>query len=300
MANGTYGVKKPAFITDKDVEIFYYYRPNRNSEAPDFAAFEKLPAEGVFSECKWKTNSGETEILPGMYDLKLPVEKFGRKGIYTIYIKPKEIISNIVDVSTLTGNFSNIRGIVIQNQGFSNGDLVGWRVEYFDTDGKTRLSDYRIITSNNLCEPVAQNMNTVTQKGVRYRFNNSSTLMFCTLTPTTSLSFNAGDIPTLGITGQSIRLINTKFNPVAMEIEMVDYDEEGIATMLEGDQIRDLNHGIITTFDKDGNIYHQARYGNITNVAEGMNADFKIAYKESYIRSEKDDYETIKQQTNVQ
>ncbi len=300
MANGTYGVKKPAFITEDDVEIFYYYRPNRNSEAPDFSAFKKLPAQGVFSECTWKPNDGELEILPGMYDLKLPVDEFGRKGIYTIYIKPKEIMSQIVDVSTLTGNFSNIRGIVIQNQGFSNGDLVGWRVEYFDTDAKTRLSDYRIITSNNLCEPVAQNMNTVTQKGVRYRFNNSSTLMFCTLTPTTSLSFNAGDIPSLGITGQAIRLINTKFNPVAMEIEMVDYDEEGIATMLEGDQVRDLNHGIITTFDKDGNIYHQARYGNITNVAENLNADFKIAYKESYIRSEKDDYETIKQQTNVQ
>ena len=295
MANGTYGVKKPAFITEADVDIFYYYRPNRNSEAPDFSEFKKLTDPGVFSLCYC-----DGEILPGMYDLKLPVDKFGRKGIYTIYIKPKEIMTSILDVSTLTGNFSNIRGIVIQNNGYSNGSLVGWRVEYFDTDGKTRLSDYRIITSNNLCEPVAQNMNTTTQKGVRYRFNNSSTLMFCTLTPTTSLSFNAGDIPSLGITGQAIRLINTKFNPVAMEIEMVDYDEEGIATMLEGDQVRDLNHGIITTFDKDGNIYHQARYGNITNVAEGMNADFKIAYKESYIRSEKDDYETIKQQTNVQ
>ena len=295
MANGTYGVKKPAFITEEDVDIFYYYRPNRNSEAPDFSEFRKLTDPGVFSTCSY---SGET--LPGMYDLKLPVDKFGRKGIYTIYIKPKEISTNIVDVSTLTGNFANIRGIVIQNSnGFSNGDLVGWRVEYFDTDGKTRLSDYRIITSNNLCEPVAQNMNTTVQKGVRYRFNSASNLMFCTLTPTTSLSFNAGDLPTLGITGQDIRLINTKFNPVAMEIEMVDYDEEGIATMLEGDQVRDLNHGIITTFDKDGNIYHQARYGNITNTAEHLNADFKIAYNESYIRSEKDDYETIKQQTNV-
>lgn len=297
MANGTYGVKKPAYITADDVEIFYYYRPNRNSESPDFQAFKKVEDPAAwFSQCY--IENGE-EILPGMYDLKLPVEEFGKKGIYTIYIKPREINAVIADVSTLTGNFSNIRGIVIENTGgWANGDLVGWRVEYFKDD--TRLEDYRIITSNNLCEPVSQNMNTVTQKSVRYRFNNSSNLMFCTLTPTAAMSFNQTNLPSLGLTGQKIRLVNTKFNPVALEIEMVDYDEEGIATMLEGDQVRDLNHGIITTFDSDGNIYHQARYGNITNVAEGMNSDFKIAYRETYIRSEKDDYETIKEQANVE
>lgn len=298
MANGTYGVKKPAYITADDVEIFYYYRPNRNSESPDFQAFKTLDPSEVFNGCEVETTSG-SEILPGMYDLKLPVEEFGKKGIYTIYIKPKEIDAVIADVSTLTGNFSNIRGIVIENKnGWANGDLVGWRVEYFK-DG-TRLEDYRIITSNNLCEPVSQNMTTVTQKSVRYRFNNSSNLMFCTLTPTAAMSFNQTNLPSLGLTGQEIRLVNTKFNPVALEIEMVDHDEEGIATMLEGDQVRDLNHGIITTFDSDGNIYHQARYGNITNVTEGMNSDFKIAYRETYIRSEKDDYETIKEQANVE
>ena len=78
---------------------------------------------------------------------------------------------------------------------------------------------------------------------------------------------------------------------------MVDHDEETLATMLEGDQIRNLNNGIITTFDKDGNVYHQARYGNITNVAEGLNSDFKITYRNSYISGEKDDYETIKDKT---
>lgn len=294
MANGTYGIKKPAFITYNDVEIFYYYRPNRNSESPDFSEFKALEPSSVFTQCY--CNNGE--ILPGMYDLKLPADTFGEKGIYTIYIKPKEIRTSIVDVSTLTGNYSNIRGIVLDNSnigGLANGDLVGYRVEYFN-DGE-RLSDYRIITSNNLCEPVAQNMNSTTQKGIRYRFNNSSTLMFCTLTPTTAMSFKQNSLPNIGATGQEIRLVNTKFNPVAIEIEMVDHDEETLATMLEGDQIRNLNNGIITTFDKDGNVYHQARYGNITNVAEGLNSDFKITYRNSYISGEKDDYETIKDKT---
>lgn len=295
MANGTYGIRKPAFITADDVDIFYYYRPNRNSESPDFNEFKKLNAEDVFTTC-----SCDGETLPGMYDLKLPVEEFGEKGIYTIYIKPKEITAHIVDVSTLTGNFSNIRGIVLNSNELTgvstaNGDLVGYRVEYYGQDD-TRLTDYRIITSNNYCEPVAQNITSTTQKGIRYRFNDSSNLIFCTLTPSSAMSFKANALPTIGTTGQHVSLINTKFNPVSLEIEMVDHDVESISTMLEGDQVRNLNHGIITTFDKDGNIYHQAKYGNISKPDENLNSDFKIAYRESYISSEKGDYEIIKAQ----
>ena len=292
MANGTYGIKKPAFIDYNDVDIFYYYRPNRNSESPDFSEFKKLDAEDVFSACYC-----DDEILPGMYDLKLPVDKFGEKGIYTIYIKPKEIVTTIVDVSTLTGNFSNIRGIVINansvgSLSVSNGSLVGYRVEYFNNG--VRSQDYRIITSNNFCEGVAQNLNTTTQKSIRYRFNDSSNLVFCTLTPTTAMSFKANALPNIGTTGQEIRLVNTKFNPVCLELEMVEHDEETISTMLEGDQIRNLNAGLITTFDKDGNIYHQAEYGNVVNVERGLNSDFKIKHEDSYISSEKTDMESIK------
>lgn len=297
MANGTYGTRKPAYITANDVDIFYYYRPNRNSESPDFSEFKKVENPSTwFFQCECE----DGEILTGMYDLKLPAQVFGKKGIYTVYIKPKEISASILDVSTLTGSYSDIRGIVIDVSEMgevSNGSLVGYRVEYFNDN--VRLEDYRIITSNNLCEPVAQNISSTTQKGVRYRFNDSSTLMFCTLTPTTAMSFRSSLLPNIGVTGQRIRLINTKFNPVAVEIEMVDHDEDTIATMLEGDQIRNLNNGIITTFDDDGNIYHQAKYGNITNVSEGLNSDFKIAYKDSYISSEKNDYDTIIEKANV-
>lgn len=291
MANGTYGTRKPANITINDVDIFYHYRPSRGSDAAGYAEWRKGDAASWLSNC---TVSGST--LQGMYNLRLPMDIFSNKGIYTIYIKPKEIEATISDVSTLTGNFSNIRGIVIDTAGsaFSNGDLVGYRVEY-DENG-TRSSDYRIITSNNRVEPISVNTGGAMQKSVRYTFNDSSTLTFCTVTPSTAPSFKANSFPSIGKTGQKIFLINTKFNPVAMEIEMVEHDADTLSIMMEGAQLRDLDHGIITTFDNDGNIYHQASYGNITNPTEDVHTDFKLPYSGTYIRSEEDKLAEIRNQ----
>ena len=295
MANGTYGIRKPANITSSDVEIFYYYRPTRGSEAANFSEWKSLSVSSVFSECYF---SGAT--LPGMYNLRLPLEQFGKKGIYTVYIKPREIETKIYDVSTLSGNYTGIRGIVIETSGLIDDDIVGYRVEYFG-ENKERLPYYRIITSSNRCEPVSQSAggNTM-QKSVRYRFNDSSNLLFCTLTPSTALSFKSSDIPVIGKTGQTIRLINTKFNPVMLEIEMTDHDVDTISTMLEGGQVRNLDNGIITTFDEDGNIYHQAKYGRIINPDTGMHSDFKIPYTNSFIKTEEGKYVEIKEQLNEQ
>ena len=298
MANGTYGIRKPAYIQDiNDVEIFYHYRPTRGSEAANFADYKPLEAASVLSPC---TVFGG-EVLPGMYNLRLPLETFGKKGIYTIYIKPKEITGlTIYDVSTLTGNYSNIRGIVVDASKISasvdNNAWVGYRVEYFE--GGTRLEDYRIITSNNRCEPVsdAGGAGSTMQKSVRYRFNDSSTLMFCTLTPNTAMSFKQTALPFIGKTGQEIRLINTKFNPIMLEVEMTTHDMDTISTMLEGSQLRNLDSGIITTFDENGNIYHQAAYGNITNPDAGMNIDFKIKYGDEKYVSTEDRLKEVKEQ----
>ena len=37
--------------------------------------------------------------LDGLYNLNLPLNKFNKKGFYTVYIKPKEIPVVIKDVS---------------------------------------------------------------------------------------------------------------------------------------------------------------------------------------------------------
>jgi len=300
MANGTYGIRKPANITANDVDIFYYYRPTRGSESPNFKGFVKVSdPSAMLYNCVSNTNNNT--IVNGLYNLRLPLEIFGRKGIYTVYITPKSTLLSIIDVSTLTGDFSNIRGVVFSMSGdwslpTDNGSLVGYRMEFLDSDGNP-TGEYRIITSSNRCEPVSQNTSSsAMQKGIRYRFNDSSDLVFCTVTPSTASSFKSTAYPYIGKTGEAVRLVNTKFNPVMIEVEMVEHDIETVSTMLEGAQLRNLDNGIITTFDKDGNVYHQAAYGNIVNPGSGLNTDFKLPYTDEFISSEQEKLEEITNQ----
>lgn len=301
MANNTYGTKKPALITSDDVEIFYHYRPTRNSESNDFKSFKKLDSS-LLSTMNIETN-GVTNTLPGMYDLKLPIGVFGNVGIYTVYIKPKEIITNIVDVGTLSA-YPNIRGVIlsanpnndIDETVFNDGELVGYRIEYFE--GDKRLRDYRIITSNNRCEPVSSSMTYTYKNSISYSFSESSDLVFCTVTPSVAMPYKSSSLPYIGKTSQKIALINTKFNPVMMEIEMTEHDIESIATMLEGDQIRNLDKALITTFNRDGGLYNQSAYGHIVNTKEGINHDFRLNNTTGIIFDEQNKFEKIK--TNVE
>ena len=302
ITNGTYGTKKPAFITPDDVDIFYFYRPTRSTDSQAFSTGFQMLDSSLLMSTTYSDNSNNVFGLPGMYNLKLPVDKFGAPGIYTIYIKPKEINATISDIGVLTA-YPNIRGVVLNSGNintsnskiFNNGGLIGYRIDYYD--GDTQQDMYRIITSNNRCEPVSQNFNDINGKGIKYRFNNSSNLIFCTVTPSLGMSFNPNDLPSLGSTGQRIKLVNTKFNPVALEIEMVEHDVQDVVTMLEGDQIRNLDNAIITTFNKDGEIYHQAEYGNIVDTATGTHTDFKFTKdRTNFDIGEKQKMDEIKEQ----
>ena len=42
ITNGTYGTKKPAFITPDDVDIFYFYRPTRSTDSQEFSTGFKM------------------------------------------------------------------------------------------------------------------------------------------------------------------------------------------------------------------------------------------------------------------
>ena len=133
--------------------------------------------------------------IDGLYNLRLPLDEFSEKGIYTIYIKPKEIHLKILDVSVLAA-YPDVKGLILAKPNdledesiWTNGNLVGYRVEYFDNGEKTDY--YRIITSNNLCEPTLQNVTDSMQKFTRYRFTDNSTnkTMFCTVTPSSANNF---------------------------------------------------------------------------------------------------------------
>lgn len=267
--NGIYGTIKPAYLTTNnianDVEIYYSYRKDRGTN-DSTTIFNKLDSSHLVP-ATGKTDHGN-EILPGLFTLKLPLDKFGESGIYTVYIKPKEIEAVIADVGVLSA-YPDVRGIVLQtftgdNSVLNvNGALTGYRVEYFGMGGNTRSEDFTIITSSNKCSTIIQNIISTNQKAVRYRFDDTSNLIFCTVSPSTSPSFNANSLPYIGRATETIRLINTKFEPLLLEVEMVEHDEETLSVMLEGNQIRDLDHGLITTYNFDNEIYRQHEYYTI-------------------------------------
>lgn len=293
MANGTYGTSKPAYIDsiNTEVDILYYYRPDRSSDSQNFTEGFKKIDSNILENAKF-----DNKILPGMFNLNLPVSIFSEIGFYTIYIRPKEYEVSVEDVSTLAA-YPDVRGIVFRcnSDGIKSesGEMNGYRIDLLD-DNNECTGEYRIITSSNRCEPVAQNLNNSMQKGIRYRLSDNGDLLFCTVTPSISMSFNTNSIPNIGKPGSIVRITNTKFNPVMIELEITEHDIESVSTMLEGDQIRNLNNGLITTFNDDGTIYHQSSYGNIRSNKDNVNSDFRITNNEIYYPEEIDTLERIK------
>lgn len=255
--SGIYGTIRPADINiSEDAELFYYYRPTRSTNDSDFRGFKKLD-----SNCLVKSSmeSGDTTAnLLGMYDLRLPLDKFNKKGFYTVYIRPKEIICELKDVSVLAA-YPTVRGIVVSINDVNISDLTGYRVEFLDNTGK-RNGNACLITSSNRSTPIMTTNDTTP----RYRLDDSSSsYLFCTVTPSTASSFKPNSKPDIGTAGQKVAIINTKFSPVMFEIEMVEHDADTLSYMLEGDQIRDRDHALITTYNDDKEIYHQHDYFTI-------------------------------------
>lgn len=265
------------------MDIFYNYRPSRSAVDGTYGVFRKVSdATTMISNATSETATYSDLRLPGMYNLRLPVSIFGQKGFYTVYIRPKEIDCTIRDVGALAA-YPDIRGIVIDTTTmsenlnlFKEDNLTGYRVEYYSQDGNglKRQEYYRLITSANLCEAVSQNLTTADTNSNGYRYNASGSLCFITLTPSTSPSFKPNAKPYIGVPNQKIVISNTKFDPVCVEIEMVDHDIETVSIMLEGEQVRNLDNGRVTTYNFDGEIYKQMEYSTVKdnytskNVAE--------------------------------
>ena len=291
---GVYGTIRPATIDpEKDVDIYYYYRPTRGTEDADFKdGFKTLE-----SSCLVPSTSSDGINICGLYSLKLPLDKFNSKGIYTIFIKPHEMEAQIVDVSILD-NYSNpvVEGIVINSDDVSgNTNLDGYRIEYYDDDGQLVDGMIRLVTSSNSCIPVKVTVADSYARATRYKLTNASSekLVFCTLTPSTSSSYKPNVSPSIGYVGQTIHIINTKFNPVMLEIEMVDHDADTISTMLEGDQIRDLDHGLITTYDTNKEIYKQHEIYTLKSTTGKPLYDVKHQKGPSEIDVEGQEYDKI-------
>jgi hypothetical protein len=270
MASGTYGIVRPADINPDDVEVFYHYTPSRDKMGN--TSLIKLNANDVLIRMdnpnKTQSNVGGFEVFGGMYTLKLPVATFGAKGFYTIIIKPVEIRTKIVDVGVLSA-FPDTSGILFDISSipqnfvakFENNGLVGYRIEYLNSNpsaADAKINNFfRVITSNNRAEPVNQNLTNSNQKAIRYRFNDNSTLTFCTVSPSSAANVKPNALPYIGQPNQQVILTNTFFNPIMIEVEMVQHDIETLAFALFGNQTKSLEDGIYTVYNFNNDIYKQ-------------------------------------------
>ena len=266
MATGSYGTIRPADVSPDDVDIILNYTPSRDDT--DNFVLTKLDAKTILRPYFNNNNTGgnaDVEILGGLYNLKLPADVFNKLGIYTLYIRPAEIRTRITDCGILSA-LPNVKGIVIDvnnvpsqfRNNFVNQGLIGFRVEYLNSDGTKIPNFFRMITSSFYCEPVIQNLTNTSQKSIRYRYTEGTTnLVFCTLSPSSSPTNKPNATPFIGQPNQDIVISNTYFNPVTTEIEIVEHDISTLALALYGNQTKSIDDGIYTIYDSDNNIYKQ-------------------------------------------
>ena len=278
MAIGSYGTIRPSDVSPADVDIILNFTPTR--DVTDQFVLTKLDAQTIlrpyFANSETGGNAG-VEVLGGLYNLTLPANQFNALGIYTLYIRPAEIRTVISDCGVLS-TLPNVKGIVIdisdvptqyQNKFVPQG-LVGFRVEYLNADGSKIPNFFRVVTSSFFCEPVVTNEVNTTQKAIRYRYvDGDSNLIFLTLSPSSSPTNKPNATPFIGQPDQDIIISNTFFNPVSIEIEMVEYDISSLAIALYGNQTKSIDDGIYTIYDANDNIYRQY---NLYEIRDQFNA----------------------------
>jgi hypothetical protein len=283
MAVGIYGSKKLADVTFDDVDILYAYSASRE-ELGDLAL---KPLYDNVSATDLKKMLG----ADGLYKLRLPASVFNKLGFYTVLIKPKTFETTVLDCSYVVTNDNNEtkiskKGIVIPAVEFEKAsNLVGYQIEYFDTNGVKVRNLHRIITSSDLVS-ISTNNNTVNQGATAYVIDPNGTSVFLTLTPDEgSLITNNVNVD-LGIKGQKILISNTYFDPVFMEVEMVEHTLKTISYALYGNSTRDLETGVLTYFDDKNNIYRQ--YNLYTRKKTFSNGNIDIREQRTIINPKQD------------
>lgn len=258
MATGNYGIVRPATVTVDDMEIYFTYTPSRDV-APTLPLQQLIPSQVITRFNHPTPNTNGVPLFDGLYNLQLPVANFSAKGIYNVVIRPKEIRTTITDCGVLAA-FPDIKGIVLDMNTLGIQDaasLIGYRVEYYNELGQRIPNFFRVITSANRTEPVNANISNTTQKAVRYRFNDTANLVFCTLTPSSAPNVRPNQFPDIGTPAQAISITNTFFNPIVLEIDMVEYDIETLAYGIYGNQIKSIVDGKYTIYDFANRIYKQ-------------------------------------------
>jgi hypothetical protein len=257
MAIGTYGITRPADVGIDDIDIYYNYIPDRQTLNDDIFKIES-PGD-LLSYCYLSASeqrAGYENLLEGLYNLRLPASIFNQLGIYTIYIKPKVLPSiEIKDCGVLSA-LPTVKGLVVNLNDLpeglrANNALQGYRIEYINSDGTKLRNVVRYVVTSNKVIAVSENVGNTSQKTQRYRFDDSGSLVFLQLTPSSSSDVKPNSYPFIGTPGQEILMSNTFFTPLTLEVEMVENTIDTVMDIVAGEQIKDVQKGILTHYDKD-------------------------------------------------
>ncbi len=257
MAIGTYGISRPADVNVNDISVYYNYTPNRETSNNTIYS---LNASEILEYCYLPDDEQDianyTEnLLEGLYNLRLPASIFNQLGIYTIYIKPKVTPILVVDCSVLSA-LPTVKGIVVNVNDLpeelrANNALQGYRIEYVNSDGTKLRNVVRYVVTSNKVVPVSENVGNTSQRAIRYRFDDTGTLMFLQVTPSSSSDVKPNALPFIGNPGQTILVSNTFFTPLTIEVELVENTLDTLADIVAGEQIKDVQKGILTHYDKN-------------------------------------------------
>lgn len=281
MASGNYSTVRPATVTAADVEIYYNYTPNRQTEPGPLTTLDATQA--LFPVL---LPNDAKQHVGGLYTLKLPSDNFQNKGIYTIFLRPAAQRATITDCGVLSA-LPEQKGLVLAISDFTKtpqkivpSGLMGHRVEYLESDGSLRPNFFTIITSSNRCEAVNQNVGNSNQRSVSYRFNDTASLLYLTVTPSTAPSVKANANPFIGRALQEVLITNPYVDPMALELEVAEYGIDDVASALYGEQTRNIGDGVVTwykTVNGERRIYKQVALGEIKDEFNVSLIEFKEA-----------------------
>ena len=270
MAVGIYGTTRPADVSVDDIDVYYNYTPNRETINNNIY---KLTSSEILSENTLPTDEEvagyDENLLEGLYNLRLPATVFGQLGIYTIYLKPKKVYTTIVDCSVLS-SLPSVKGIVLDINDIpeelrANNALQGYRIEYIDSDSTKLRNLVRYVVTSNKVVPVSENVGNTSQKAIRYRFDDTGTLLFVQLTPSSSSDVKPNASPFIGNPDQMIIISNTFFSPVVIEVDMVQNTIDTLTNFVAGEQLKDVDNGVLTYYDENRVITKQFNIYEIKN-----------------------------------
>ena len=270
MAIGIYGSKKMADITSNDVDILYAYSPDRES-------IGDVVFQPMYNSV---TDADLLKMLgaDGMYKLRLPADKFNKLGFYSIVIKPKTIQLTIIDCSYVVSSDDNTiklskKGLVIPSALFASNSIVGYQVEYIDSNGNKIPNLSRIVTSADLVSP-STSSNAIANGSTTYQIDNSGSMLFLTLTPDEPSLISGGQI-NLGAKGQNILMSSTFFDSVSLDINLTDTTLETLGIGIFGNSTRDLGSSVLSFYDSQNRIFKQFNLYTSKNSLNNSNIDIR-------------------------